>query len=120
MGPWSRVAGLGVNTLAGGFFHLATWVHVLAGTAATVKAWRDGRRPQSRSFHTGLVLGWGVSTWSKESSTTGCWGSTTSVTTWAPHCRETSGEAARTGVRHASRWSGTSHDPSGVEDLGLY
>ena len=60
MGPWSRVAGLGVNTPAGGFFHLATWVHVLAGTAATVKAWRDGRRPQSRSFHTGLVLGWGV------------------------------------------------------------
>ena len=59
--PVTTVAGLEVNTLADGFFHVATWVLVLAGTTATVKAWRDGRLPPSWSFHAGLLLlGWGV------------------------------------------------------------
>jgi uncharacterized membrane protein len=55
------VAGLEVNTLADGFFHVATWLLVLAGSIAAIKAWREGRLAPSWSFHFGLVLaGWGM------------------------------------------------------------
>lgn len=55
------MAGLEVNTLADGFFHLATWALVLAGSTAAVAAWRAGRLAPSWSFHVGLVLaGWGI------------------------------------------------------------
>lgn len=59
--PVKTVAGLEVNTLADGIFHVATWLLVLAGSLSTVVAWRRGRLAPSWSFHFGLVLaGWGV------------------------------------------------------------
>ena len=59
--PTTTVAGLEVNTLADGFFHLATWFLVLAGSIAALKAWREGRAAPNWSFHFGLVLtGWGI------------------------------------------------------------
>jgi uncharacterized membrane protein len=59
--PTTTVAGLEVNTLADGFFHLATWLLVLAGSITAIRAWRGGRLAPSWSFHFGLVLaGWGI------------------------------------------------------------
>jgi uncharacterized membrane protein len=59
--PMTTVAGLEVNTLADGFFHLATWALVLAASITTLVAWRRGRLAPSWSFHFGLVLaGWGL------------------------------------------------------------
>ena len=59
--PTTTLAGLEVNTLADGFFHLATWFLVLGGSVATITSWRQGRLAPSWSFHFGLVLaGWGV------------------------------------------------------------
>jgi uncharacterized membrane protein len=59
--PVTTVAGLEANTLADGFFHLATWALVLAASVTTLVAWRQGRLPPNWSFHFGLVLtGWGV------------------------------------------------------------
>src|SRR5215218_1610850 len=57
--PVTTVAGLEVNTLADGFFHLATWLLVLAASVTTLVAWRAGRLAPPWSFHFGLVLaGW--------------------------------------------------------------
>lgn len=59
--PVTTVAGLEVNTLADGFFHLAMWLLVLAAMISTITAWRRGRLAPSWSFHFGLVLmGWGA------------------------------------------------------------
>ncbi|GGR62757.1 membrane protein [Nocardioides luteus] len=59
--PADTVAGLEVNTLADGFFHVATWLLVLAGSITAIKAWREGRLAPSWAFHFGLVLaGWGI------------------------------------------------------------
>ncbi|WP_193608145.1 DUF2243 domain-containing protein [Nocardioides lijunqiniae] len=59
--PVTTVAGLEVNTMADGFFHLVTWVFVLAGSLTTIRSWQRGRLAPSWSFHAGLVLaGWGV------------------------------------------------------------
>jgi uncharacterized membrane protein len=59
--PVTTLAGLEANTVADGFFHLATWLFVVAASLATVSAWRQGRTAPSWSFHLGLVLtGWGV------------------------------------------------------------
>ena len=59
--PTDTVAGLEVNTLADGFFHMATWFLLLAGSITATKAWREGRFAPSWSFHFGLVLtGWGI------------------------------------------------------------
>jgi uncharacterized membrane protein len=59
--PTTTVAGLEMNTLADGFFHLATWFLVLAGSITALSAWRQGRLAPSWSFHFGLVLmGWGI------------------------------------------------------------
>ncbi len=59
--PVTTVAGLEVNTLADGFFHLASWVFVVAAMVTAVVAWRQGRLAPNWSFHFGLVLvGWGV------------------------------------------------------------
>jgi uncharacterized membrane protein len=50
-----------VNTLADGFFHIGTWVLVLAGSVVGLSAWRRGRLAPSWSFHVGLLLaGWGI------------------------------------------------------------
>ncbi len=59
--PTDTVAGLELNTLADGFFHLATWLLVVAGLITTLTAWRQGRLAPNFSFHFGLVLaGWGL------------------------------------------------------------
>jgi uncharacterized membrane protein len=57
----ATVAGLEVNTLADGFFHTATWLLVLAGSLAAVRAWQQGQAAPSWSFQAGLMLmGWGI------------------------------------------------------------
>jgi len=59
--PMTTVSGLEINTLFDGFFHVATWLFVLAGSIATVVAWRQGRLAPTWRFHLGLLLvGWGV------------------------------------------------------------
>lgn len=59
--PPTTVTGLEANTLADGLFHVATWLSVLAGSFATLTAWRAGRLAPSWAFHVGLLLaGWGV------------------------------------------------------------
>jgi uncharacterized membrane protein len=59
--PVTTVAGLEANTLADGFFHVATWFFVFGGSIAALTAWRSGRLAPSWSFHFGLVLaGWGI------------------------------------------------------------
>jgi uncharacterized membrane protein len=59
--PTDTVAGLETNTLADGFFHVATWLLVLGASIAALSAWRSGRRAPSWRFHFGLVIvGWGV------------------------------------------------------------
>ena len=59
--PVTTVAGLEVNTLADGFFHLATWVCVLVASLLTLQSWRLGRLAPSWSLHFGVVLaGWGI------------------------------------------------------------
>jgi uncharacterized membrane protein len=59
--PATTVAGLEANTLADGFFHVATWFFVVGATALTVRAWQRGRLAPPWRAHIGLVLaGWGV------------------------------------------------------------
>ena len=59
--PPTTLAGLELNTLADGFFHLATWLLVVAASITAISAWRQGRLAPSWSFHLGLVLtGWGI------------------------------------------------------------
>jgi uncharacterized membrane protein len=59
--PMDTVAGLEANTLADGFFHLATWLLVLLGTTLTVRAWQRGELAPPWRAHAGLLLaGWGV------------------------------------------------------------
>jgi uncharacterized membrane protein len=53
--------GLQLNVVADGFFHVATWLLVWAGSIMTLVAWRQGRLAPTWSFHFGLLLlGWGV------------------------------------------------------------
>ena len=57
----TTLAGLEINTLADGLFHLAAWVLAFAGTVTALVSWRQGRIAPSWSFHFGLVLaGWGT------------------------------------------------------------
>ena len=59
--PVTTVAGLEANTLADGFFHVATWLLVFVASLSTIAAWRQGRVAPNWSFHLGLVLaGWGL------------------------------------------------------------
>jgi uncharacterized membrane protein len=59
--PADTVAGLEANTLADGFFHLATWVLVAAATILMVRAWQRGELAPPWRAHFGMVLaGWGV------------------------------------------------------------
>lgn len=59
--PTTTVAGLEANTVADGFFHVATWFFLLAASLLCVRAWQQGRLAPSWRFHLGLVLaGWGV------------------------------------------------------------
>src|SRR5688500_2753101 len=54
--PTDTVMGLEVNTLADGFFHLATWLLVVAASITSIRAWQQGRLAPNYSFHFGLVL----------------------------------------------------------------
>jgi uncharacterized membrane protein len=59
--PSSTIAGLEANTLADGFFHLATWTCVAVAMLLTVRAWREGRLAPAWRAHVGLMLaGWGA------------------------------------------------------------
>jgi uncharacterized membrane protein len=59
--PPTSLAGLELNTVADGFFHLATWLCVVAASVTSITAWQQGRLAPSYSFHFGLVLaGWGI------------------------------------------------------------
>jgi len=59
--PPDTVAGLEVNTMADGYFHVASWLFVLGASIVTLAQWRQGRLPPSWSFHVGGVLaGWGL------------------------------------------------------------
>jgi uncharacterized membrane protein len=59
--PMTTLSGLEANTVADGFFHVATWILVLAGSVTTLVQWRQGRLAPSWSFHVGsLLLGWGI------------------------------------------------------------
>ncbi len=58
--PVTTVAGLEVNTLADGFFHVFSWLVVVGASIITLAQWRQGRLPPSWRFHLGGVLaGWG-------------------------------------------------------------
>ena len=58
--PRTTVAGLEANTLADGFFHLATWMLVLAGVTLAVRLWQRGELAPPWRVHWGLLLaGWG-------------------------------------------------------------
>jgi uncharacterized membrane protein len=55
------VAGLEANTLADGFFHLATWVLVVVATLLLVRAWKRRELAPSWRVHFGLMIaGWGA------------------------------------------------------------
>ena len=59
--PTSTLAGLEANVLADGFFHVATWLLLLAASLTGISAWQQGRLAPSWRFHLGLVLaGWGI------------------------------------------------------------
>jgi uncharacterized membrane protein len=59
--PADTVEGLQGNTVADGLFHAATWVCVLAGTLAAVRAWQRRRLAPPWRGHLGLLLaGWGA------------------------------------------------------------
>lgn len=59
--PSTTVAGLEDNTLADGFFHLATWLCVVAAMLLTVRAWQRGELAPPWRAHVGMLLaGWGA------------------------------------------------------------
>ena len=59
--PSTSVVGLEDNTLADGFFHVATWVAVVAGSTLAVRAWQRGEfAPPWRSHFGSALLGWGL------------------------------------------------------------
>lgn len=59
--PATTVTGLEANTLADGFFHVATWILVAVALVLTVNAWRAGRLAPPWRFQLGMVLaGWGA------------------------------------------------------------
>jgi uncharacterized membrane protein len=59
--PTTTRTGLELNTMADGFFHLATWFVVVGASIVTVALWRQGRLAPSWRFHFGgVVAGWGL------------------------------------------------------------
>ena len=59
--PVTTIKGLEANTLADGFFHVATMILMAFGIAGLIAAWRQGRRAPSPLFQIGLLLaGWGI------------------------------------------------------------
>jgi uncharacterized membrane protein len=59
--PRNTIAGLEANTLADGFFHLATWTFVAVAMYMTVRAWQRGELAPHWRAHIGMLLaGWGA------------------------------------------------------------
>jgi uncharacterized membrane protein len=59
--PSDTLSGLEANTLADGFFHLATWFLVAAAMVLTVRAWRRRELAPPWRAHVGMMLaGWGA------------------------------------------------------------
>ncbi|BBY80950.1 DUF2243 domain-containing protein [Mycolicibacterium pulveris] len=55
------LAGLQLNVVADGFFHVGTWLLVMTGSLLTLRSWRRGELAPNWSFHVGLLLaGWGI------------------------------------------------------------
>jgi uncharacterized membrane protein len=59
--PMTTVAGLEANTMVDGFFHLATWMLVMAATVLLIRAWQRGELAPPWRAHFGMLLtGWGA------------------------------------------------------------
>jgi uncharacterized membrane protein len=59
--PPNTIPGLEANTLADGFFHLATWILVAVALYMTVRAWQRGELAPPWRVHVGMLLaGWGA------------------------------------------------------------
>jgi uncharacterized membrane protein len=59
--PSSTVLGLEDNTLADGFFHVATWIALMAGTILAMRDWQWGAlAPPWRVYFGGMLVGWGA------------------------------------------------------------
>jgi uncharacterized membrane protein len=59
--PMTTVSGLEANTLADGFFHVATWLFVATAMVLTVRAWQRGELAPPWRAHFGMLLvGWGA------------------------------------------------------------
>lgn len=59
--PTTTLAGLEANTVADGFFHVATWLCLVAASVLAIRTWQQGRLAPTWRFHLGLVLaGWGL------------------------------------------------------------
>jgi len=59
--PMSTVAGLQANTLADGFFHVATWIMVAVASWLILRAWQEGElAPPWRPYFGMLLAGWGI------------------------------------------------------------
>jgi uncharacterized membrane protein len=59
--PSDTVSGLEANTLADGFFHLATWCLVVAAMLLIMRAWRRRELAPPWRAHIGMMLaGWGA------------------------------------------------------------
>jgi uncharacterized membrane protein len=59
--PSSTVLGLEDNTMADGFFHVATWIALMAGTIIAMRAWQRGElAPPWRTYFGGMLIGWGA------------------------------------------------------------
>jgi uncharacterized membrane protein len=57
----STVAGLQANTVADGFFHVATWIMVAVASWLILRAWQQGEMAPPWRAHFGMLLaGWGV------------------------------------------------------------
>jgi uncharacterized membrane protein len=59
--PMTTVSGLEANTMVDGFFHLATWLLVMAATVLIIRAWQRGELAPPWRAHLGMLLaGWGA------------------------------------------------------------
>ena len=85
------LAGLELNVVADGFFHVVTWLLVMAGSIMTLVSWRQGRLAPTWSFHFGLlVAGWGFFSVVEGLSITNCSAFTTCAMTSERPCPGTS------------------------------